>query len=594
MKKLLTTASLFVVTAVAIVSFIAPTVFGQETKTPEAKPLIDEITAAKVDKLFEKWDKPDSPGCALGIVKDGRLIYKRGYGMANLDYNIPLSSKSVFDIGSMVKQFVGMSILLLERQGKLSRDDEIQKYLPEIPRYQSPVTIRHLIHHSSGIRSHYQLAYFGGMASFDLTDKDVAGLIARQKELNHKPGEEFLYTDTTYLLLGLIVQNVSGKSVHDFADENIFKPLGMTSTILEVDRTLPVRNRVTGDRLSPNRGISHRGEMDTTVEDLFLWDQNFYNNKLGGGPDLIREQVSAGVFNNGEKMNYAVGLNVREYKGLKTIGHGGGGGLVLRFPEQNFSVICLCNVSNVPGGLGRQVADIFLADQFKKMPDAVKETVAGAPDIISIPEKELASFAGLYFDHITEMRSIRFYMKDGKLMVAWDFKPPPVSADHVLSPVGKNRFLTGARREAEIVFVRPIIGGRRQVRVTVSGKTTTLDAVNSDTPTTTQLAEFTGKYVSDELAGATYTLSVKDGKLILQVRRGITGFSDKGQVLAITQAFWSETPKDILLTPEFADAFVYLVDSDRRGVRFTRNQQNAISGFTLTSNTARRLRFNKQ
>ena len=180
-------------------------------------------------------------------------------------------------------------------------------------------------------------------------------------------------------------------------------------------------------------------------------------------------------------------------------------------------------------------------------------------------------------------------------MVAWDFKPPPVSSDHVLSPVSKNRFVTGARREAEIVFVRPIIGGRRQVKVTVSGRTTTLDAVNSDTPLPAQLAEFTGKYVSDELAGATYTLSVKDGKLILQVRRGIAGFSDKGQVLAITQAFWSETPKDILLTPEFADAFVYFGGGgDRRIVRFTRNQQNAISGFTLTNSTVRRLRFDKQ
>ena len=145
MKKLLTTACLFVVTTIAIVSFIAPTVFGQEQKTAKANPSPAESVTARVDKLFSQWDKPDSPGCALGIIKNGALIYTHGYGMANLDYGIPLSSKSVFNVGSLSKQFTAMSILLLAKRGKLSLDDEIQKYLPEIPRYQSPITIRHLI-----------------------------------------------------------------------------------------------------------------------------------------------------------------------------------------------------------------------------------------------------------------------------------------------------------------------------------------------------------------------------------------------------------------------------------------------------------------
>ena len=152
MKTLLTAACLFVVTIVATVTFIAPTVFGQETKAARSEPMIDKALSDRVDKLFEKWDKPDSPGCALGIVKDGRLIYKRGYGMANLDHNIPISTKSVFLMASISKQFTAMSILLLARQGKLSLDDDIQKYLPEIPQYQTPIKIRHLIHHTSGIR----------------------------------------------------------------------------------------------------------------------------------------------------------------------------------------------------------------------------------------------------------------------------------------------------------------------------------------------------------------------------------------------------------------------------------------------------------
>ena len=412
MKKLLTTACLFVVTTIATVSFIAPTVFGQEKKTATASPSADEALTARVDKLFAQWNKPDSPGCALGIVKDGRLIYKRGYGMANLDYNIPISPKSVFQIASISKQFTAMSILLLAKQGKLSLDDDIQRYLPDLPRYQSPITIRHLIHHTSGIRNFIELAELAGMRHEDahLTDDDFLGLIARQKELNFKPGEEYVYSNSGYFLLGLIVKRVSGKSLRKFAEENIFKPLGMNNTHFHDDRNLVVKNRATGYLPSGNGGSALAIDNDesvgakglyTSVEDLFLWDQNFYNNKLGGGPDLISEQLSTGKLNNGEKVNYAFGLQVGTYKGFKTIGHGGGfsgfQAYMYRFPEQNFSVICLCNARYIeidPEELANQVADNFLTDQFKKGPDAVKETVAAAPDIISIPEKELASLAG--------------------------------------------------------------------------------------------------------------------------------------------------------------------------------------------------------
>ncbi len=589
MKKLLTTACLFVVTAGVFAAFIAPVVFGQESKSAEAKPLIDEITAKKVDKLFAQWDKPDSPGCALGIVKDGRLIYKRGYGMANLDYNIPITSKTVMDIMSMDKQFTAMSILLLAKQGKLSLDDEIQKYLPEIPRYQSPITIRHLIHHTSGIRDFVHLTALAGVrGNVYLTPDDELGWVMRQKELNFKPGEMYLYSNSEYILLDLIVKRVSGKAMREFAEENIFKPLGMNNTRTQTDRTLVVKNRATGYSRGINEGFSvavtKRGAMDSTVEDLFLWDQNFYNNKLGGGADLISEQLSTGRLNNGEKIGYAFGVDVDEYKGLKRVGHGGGGGgfgsAMDRFPEQKFSVICLCNGQGIgPGRLTGQVAEIFLADQFKKVPEPVKETVAAAPDIISIPEKELASLTGLYFEP-TKGWLNRFYMKDGKLMIQPNFNTGPT---YELSPISRNRFkVVGA--PPEIVFVRPLAGGPMQVKVISGGITSgTLDAVQSVTLTSAQLAEFTGKYVSDELAGAIYTLSIKDWKLVLEAM---------GR-------------KDILLTPVFADAFTivgliqWYPGEDNRQlamVRFTRNQKNAVSGFLLsrTPEGPKNLRFNKQ
>jgi len=608
MKKLLTTAGLFVVTTIAIVSFIAPTVFGQEKKTAKVNPSPAKSVTARVDKLFAQWNKSDSPGCALGIVKDGRLIYKRGYGMANLEHNIPISPQSVFQINSMSKQFTAMSILLLAKQGKLSLDDEIQKYLPEVPRYQSLITIRHLIHHTSGIRNVVELAELTGMRHEDvhLTDDDFLGLIARQKELNFKPGEEYVYSNSGYFLLGLIVKRASGKSLRGFAEENIFKPLGMTNTHFHDDRNLVVKNRANAYLPRNNGGFAvaiidnnesvGASGLYTSVEDLFFWDQNFYNNKLGGGPDLISEELSTGMLNNGEKINYAFGLVVTEYKGLKTISHGGGGfgftSQMIRFPEQNFSVMCLCNAGyNIdPGGLANQLADIFLADQIKKAAGGVSETAAAVPEIISIPEKELASLAGLYFDPITE-RIFRFYMKDGKLMI----EPNLNGRAYVLSPLSQNRFkVIGAPHE--IVFERPIAGGPMQMKDKDirSGKTKTYDAVQSVTLTPAQLAEFTGKYLSDELAGATYTLSMKDGKLILQVRNGITVFSDRGLLLAFGQSIGSEARKDIVLTPAFADAFVTSVATGELiMVRFMRNQQNAVSGFTLSTGTVRRLRFNK-
>jgi hypothetical protein len=233
------------------------------------------------------------------------------------------------------------------------------------------------------------------------------------------------------------------------------------------------------------------------------------------------------------------------------------------------------------------VADIFLTDQFKQGTGGVNETV---PAIISIPEKELASLTGLYVDPIT-VHSIRLYMNDGKLMLDYD------QGDvHLLSPLSQNRFkVVGASvEESEIIFIRPIAGGPMQMKNIGAGKTPkTFDPVQSETLTSTQLAEFAGKYISDEVGGATYTLSINDGKLLLRVRNGITVFSDRGLVLAFEQASGSEAPKDIVLTPAFADAFITFVSNEPVILKFTRNQPNAVSGFTLSAGRVRGLGFNK-
>jgi CubicO group peptidase (beta-lactamase class C family) len=197
----------------------------------------------KVDAIFTNYDKPDSPGCALGVIKDGRIIYSRGYGMANLEHNIANGSKITYDIGSTSKQFTAASILLLAQAGKLSLEDDVRKFIPELPAYQKPVLIRHLIHHTSGLRDYLTLFSLAGV-NFDdtTTEADALKIILRQKALNFVPGDEWLYSNSGFFLLSIVVKRASGKSLAEFARENIFDPLGMKQTIF-LARLYPFKPR---------------------------------------------------------------------------------------------------------------------------------------------------------------------------------------------------------------------------------------------------------------------------------------------------------------------------------------------------------------
>jgi CubicO group peptidase (beta-lactamase class C family) len=252
--------------------------------------IADKKTDA-VDKLFSQWDKKDSPGCALAVVKDGKIIYKQGYGLANLELNIPITPQSVFYIGSVSKQFVTMCIALLAKQKKLSLDDDIRKFVPELPDYGPPITVRHLIHHTSGLRDYLTLLGIAGIDYGTYHQDDVVELVARQRELNFAPGEEYLYSNSGYFLLAVIAERASGKSLREFAEENIFKPLGMKNSHFHDDYRMLIKKRASGyfpDGKGKYRNFISTfdcvgsGGLFTSVEDLFLWDQNFYHHKVGG------------------------------------------------------------------------------------------------------------------------------------------------------------------------------------------------------------------------------------------------------------------------------------------------------------------------
>lgn len=370
----------------------------------------------RVDKIFAEWDKPSSPGCALGVLEKGRFLYERGYGMANLDYDIPNSPKLVYYVGSDSKQFTAASIALLVLDGKIALGDDIRKYIPEMPDYGTPITIDHLIHHTSGIRDIYVLMSLGGLRLEDVfSDSEEVALIARQKELNFKPGDDYLYSNSGYFLLAEIVKRVTGKSLREFADERIFKPLGMMHTHFHDDPGHIMKGRAMsyepdgrgGYRISYLQNFDKigAGGLYTTVEDLRKWDENFYTHQVGG--DALQRMIhTRGILNTGDTIAYAFGNNVTTYRGLRVDEHGGAlmgyKAEILRFPDQHFSVLATCNLGSInPGPLAEQVAEVYLAKKMGPPPDRqvagrLSRDVAQAASP-ALGASELARYAGDYY-----------------------------------------------------------------------------------------------------------------------------------------------------------------------------------------------------
>ena len=532
-------------------------------------------SSEKVDALFVEWDKPDAPGCALAVTRGGEVVYEHGYGSANLDHDIPISRQSVFYVASVAKQFTAASIALLATQGKLSLDDDIRKHLPEMPAYPSPVTVRQLIHHTGGVREYSHLMQLAGIRFQDASEEDVLRVITRQKELNFRPGDEYAYSNSGYFLLAQIVKRVSGKSLREFADENIFTPLGMAHTRFADDTTEVVKHRATG--YSPRRGggfsVEKAGSgrvgdsgLLTTVDDLILWDGNFYRNKLSGGEALIGLLLTPGTLNDGGKTDYAFGLEVEPYRGAKLFGHGGlydgFSADMVRFPDERFSVICLCNLFNIESArLTRQVADIYLADVFEK---GVAVGASSPPEAkaVVVPEQDLNAVAGSYFNRAAN-NFRRLVVKGERLVYSRG------SSESELAPLGGNRFrMLGVPDSVEISFKTPRPESPFQMLTSVNGeKPMVHERVESPAYTSEQLAEFAGMYYSEEI-DATYTISLQGDQLILQ-RKNV-----------------DDAPLQVL----FADTFSSVGSGT---LAFTRDGGNLITGFLVSTGRVRNLRFRK-
>ena len=392
----------------------------------------DEKSAAAVDEVFSDLAKPGSPGCALGVYRDGKILYAKGYGLADIEQNTAITPQTVFDIGSTSKQFTAASILLLEKQGKLSVNDDVRKYLPELPSYGQKITILQLLNHTSGLRDYLTLMTLAGVNLDGVTtDADALALITRQRALNFAPGSEFLYSNTGFFLLSVIVQRVTGKTLREFAAENIFVPLNMAHTQYRDNHRAVIPDRALAyqqqeDSAGYALDVSYfeqtgDGAVHTSVQDLLSWDENFYSPRLGGKAFLAELQEPARL-NDGKILDYAKGLFVRDYRGLRTVSHGGAWGgyraELLRFPDQHFSVACLCNLANAaPGRRAQQVADIYLGHLMKSRESKPAEPDNQQKKEIVLSGDQLANYSGEYWSEELGV-TYRLTAADRRLQIA--------------------------------------------------------------------------------------------------------------------------------------------------------------------------------
>ncbi|HPW17513.1 MAG TPA: serine hydrolase domain-containing protein [Candidatus Aminicenantes bacterium] len=552
------------ISAVAVVAVVAASLSAgpAQAPAPGAKP--GELTAeAKVDRVFERFNRSDTPGCVVGVAAGGKPVLVKAYGMADLERGVRLRPDSVFESGSVAKQFTAAAVALLCRDGKLSLDDPVRKYVPEVPDFGPPVLIRHLLNHTSGLRSQWSLLGLAGRPTGWAvhTVEEILELVGRMRELNFKPGDEYLYCNTGYTLLGVVVARVSGKTLDAFCQERLFKPLGMTRTRWREDFRTIVPDRATAyGRLPDGRFFTNmpftsvigNGGLLTTAGDLLLWNGNLDEPRVGG-PALVEQLETRGRLNDGFELEYAQGLVVTAYKGLREVGHGGSTAgyqaFLARYPSERLSIAVLSNLSGSgPAGLARQVADIYLAGKIEE---------PAKPVAAAVPASTLKKYLGVYRERLTDAAMRVELDKNGKTLRFSGLPALPLSATTFMTPDGSRRF----------VFEPGTAGSSFKITDTTPGARPRLwEAAPPFAPRPADLDAFAGAYYSYEI-DTTYTLFVKDGRLLAHFRPA----------------------QLIVLRPIYDDAF----ESDEDVFRFSRDASGRVDSFRVYAGRAWRVLFGR-
>ncbi len=404
---------------------------------------------AAIDAIFADWDQPGMPGCAVAVAQKGELLYAAGYGFANLDYDIPITPDTVFDVASVTKQFVAASINMLALDGKLSLDDDVRTWLPELPEYEQAVTLRHMLYHTSGFRDYLNLFPLAGRSDhYPLSLDQIVEMMARQRALVFEPGERYAYSNTAYMLLAKVIERAAGQTLGEFAAERIFEPLGMSGSLMYDNLQTIIPRRSTGyDRDGEgglrivhnyNFDVAGDGQLYTTVGDLLRWDSYLHDEQ----PAFYETMLTEGALNDGSPISRAQGLFLGEYRGLATVEHSGSSWgfrtQLRRFVEPGLAIAVACNSDyGRPGELTLRVADHYLADLLGPVEgddESVDEEEATEVAVELPAAEELAAYAGAYFSR--ELDAIYRVAADANGMTVRIEQEPPIA----LAPVAVDAF----------------------------------------------------------------------------------------------------------------------------------------------------------
>lgn len=528
----------------------------------------EEGVQARVDAVFTDVSTEMGPGCAVSVMREGSPVFEQGYGKANLEYDVPITPHSVFHVASVSKQFTAMAIELLVNEGKVSWDDDIRQYVPEVPDFGTPITLRHLVHHVSGIRDQWNLLLMAGWRweADVVTQKDVLEITSRQTGLNFEPGERYLYSNTGFTLLAVVVERVTGKSLREFAGERIFDPLGMEETHFHDDHEMIVPNRawayapdpegIYGYRISiPDFDVVGATSLFTTVHDMAAWDRNFYTGQVGGSEALTRIRQPF-TLNAGEQIDYAHGLTLGSFRGLPTEGHGGSDAgyrsHFLRFPEQGLSVAVLCNFPDAnPGDRAQRVAEVYLGDLMEE--PRLEDPAQGDEEPLPMSAEDLLPLAGVYRGEAPS-EVLRIGLGDNTLRLLRGGGLP-------LRPIGQHRFRLG---DTGPVMTFGVSEEDRNVALEFQGRR--FEREDAWNPAPGELAEFEGTYHSEEL-GTDYHFTMEGDTLWFHHRK-------------------MESRR---LEPAFRDGFLLR----NTVLDFTRDPAGNVNGFTVSDGRVWKVRFQR-
>lgn len=476
---------------------------------------ISKAEIQEIDNLFSDWKNIDSPGGTVGVMLDGQLVYSKAFGLASMEYKIPNNNKTIFNTGSVSKQFTAMGIIVLQQKGLLDFEDDIRKYIPELPDFKEKITISHLLHHTSGLRSMHSMLELAGWREEDSrTNDDLNRFIVKQKVLNFSPGSEYGYCNTGYMLLVNIVERVTGREFPDWMEETIFKPLGLNNTYIEGDYSKIKPNKATsyyGNKDNFKRAVDYwgyigSGNMYSNNIDLLKWLENFHSPKKGWEKhfNLIQKLEK---LNNGDLNNYAFGVIIDSIYGFKSISHSGSiGGFrsnITSFPDKKLSIVILSNFSKAsPSSKSKQIFKTLFenekAEKNNKLPKKY--------NILNISSDVLSRFEGYYWN-TKEYYSRKIYLKRDTL-----YYQRTANNETQIVPISSNQFkLLGYSVDAILKFNTD--ENPKTVSLYVDGeRVSRLIEYKPNSPNNSELSFYIGKFYSPELE-TIYEFYIKDNEL---------------------------------------------------------------------------------